>query len=234
MLSVTELRVGYGQSEVVHSISFIVPRDSIVAIVGANGAGKTTTLKAISGLNRSIGGAITFEGEQIDGLSAERIVRRGIAHVPEGRRIFPQLTVRENLLIGGYTVGNRGLIQRRIDDVLEVFPILRERYEQLGSTLSGGEQQMLALARSLIAAPRLLLLDEPTMGLAPMMAERVANYVLELRTSGVTVLLIEQNASIALDISDYAYVLETGRIVLEGRSDVLRNDDRIRQTYLGI
>jgi branched-chain amino acid transport system ATP-binding protein len=234
MLRVRGLRVGYSGVEVVHGISFDVEAGSIVALIGSNGAGKTTTLKSISGLNRAIDGSIEFDGARIDRLSPQEIVARGLTQVPEGRRIFPTLTVRENLQLEGYVTSDKTSVGERTERMLDLFPILRDRYEQDGSTLSGGEQQMLALARSLISGPKLLLLDEPSMGLAPKVAEQIAQHIIGLRREGLTVLLVEQNASLALAIADYAYVLETGDIVLDGVADDLLLDGKVRETYLGV
>ena len=210
-----------------------MPEGSIVTLLGANGAGKSTTLKSISGLVPPARGTIAFMGARIDALPSEQIVRRGISHVPEGRELFPELTVLENLKMGAYTRANRRDVQQSLDQVQAHFPILAERRGQLAGTLSGGEQQMLAIGRALMAHPRLMLLDEPSLGLAPLMVEEIFRIIREIHESGTTVLLVEQNANKALSIADYGYVLETGSISLAGDSRDLLRDDHVRRSYLG-
>jgi branched-chain amino acid transport system ATP-binding protein len=223
----------YGSIQALKGVSFKVPEGSIVTLLGANGAGKSTTLKCISGLVAAARGTVTFRGQRIDGLPCETIARRGISHVPEGRELFPELTVLENLKMGAYTRTDKRAIQSALERVNACFPILAERRAQLAGTLSGGEQQMLAIGRSLMAAPALMLLDEPSLGLAPMLVEEIFAIIREIHAGGTTVLLVEQNANKALSIADYGYVLETGTIALAGDSQQLLKDDRVRRSYLG-
>jgi len=233
LLAVEGIETYYGSIRALKGVSFAVPEGSIVTLLGANGAGKSTTLKSISGLARPARGTVAFTGQRIDGLPSERIVRLGIAHVPEGRDLFPELTVLENLKMGAYTRSDKRAIQESLERAETHFPILGERRSQLAGTLSGGEQQMLAIGRALMAAPRLLLLDEPSLGLAPMLVEEIFRIIRQIHTSGTTVLLVEQNANKALSIADYGYVLETGTISLEGDSRQLLRDDHVRRSYLG-
>ena len=231
LLQVDGLRVAYGGIEALRGVSFDVEDGAIVTLLGANGAGKTTTLRSISGLLRPRGGSISFDGQRIDGLPAHEMVRFGISHVPEGRRIFPRMSVRENLLMGAYH--RRDDLSADLDRVYELFPVLRERNSQDGGTLSGGEQQMLAIGRALMARPRLLLLDEPSMGLAPMIVARIFEIIREINEQGTTVLLVEQNAAQALRLASRGYVLETGEIVMSDDASKLLADDRVRAAYLG-
>jgi branched-chain amino acid transport system ATP-binding protein len=231
MLQVDSIRVAYGGIEALRGVSFEVADGEIVTLLGANGAGKTTTLRTISGLLRPREGSITFDGERIDTIPAHEMVRRGLGHVPEGRRIFPRMSVRENLLMGAYQ--RRDSLTSDLDRVHELFPVLAERGTQDGGTLSGGEQQMLAIARALMSRPRLLLLDEPSMGLAPMIVTRIFDIIREINAQGTTILLVEQNAAQALRLAARGYVLETGEIVMSDDADALLKDDRIRQAYLG-
>jgi branched-chain amino acid transport system ATP-binding protein len=233
LLTVNQIETYYGNIQALKGISFNVPEGSIVALLGANGAGKSTTLKSISGLVPPIRGTIAFGGRRIDELPSEQIVRRGISHVPEGRELFPELTVLENLKMGAYTRTDKHDIQESLDQVQAHFPILAERRAQLAGTLSGGEQQMLAIGRALMARPRLMLLDEPSLGLAPMLVEEIFRIIREIHEAGTTVLLVEQNANKALSIADYGYVLETGTISLAGASRDLLRDDDVRRSYLG-
>ncbi len=205
----------------------------LVALIGANGAGKTTTLKTISGLVKARRGEVGFRGVGIAGLAPNRIVRKGLSHVPEGRQIFAKLTVCANLELGGYLLRDREAVKKRIENLTTLFPILGERKDQLAGTLSGGEQQMLAIGRALMGRPKLLLLDEPSLGLAPIMAHRVFKSIAQLRDAGMTILLVEQNARAALHISDRAYVMETGKIIMEGPSEELLNHNQIKRAYLG-
>jgi branched-chain amino acid transport system ATP-binding protein len=232
MLRLADVHLSYGQVQAVRGISLHVPAGEIVTLIGANGAGKSSTLKAISGVQRIGAGTILFNGEEIHRLPPHMVVARGISHCPEGRRIFYDLTVRENLIMGGYLLV-KGELEERLAWVVERFPRLGERLGQSGGTLSGGEQQMLAIGRALMAKPSLLMLDEPSLGLAPLMVERIFETIAELNRGGLTVLLVEQNAHAALDLSQHAYVLETGRVTLEGESQVLREDERVRRAYLG-
>jgi branched-chain amino acid transport system ATP-binding protein len=231
LLEVEDLDVRYGAIRAIKGITFSVEEGEIVALLGANGAGKTTTQKTISGMLRPAAGSITFAGERIDGIPAHRLIGLGICHVPEGRRVFPRMTVAENLEMGAFRF--RRPDQQVLDQVLELFPRLKERIRQQAGTLSGGEQQMLAIGRALMGKPRLLLLDEPSMGLAPLIVRQIFEIVREINSTGVTVLLVEQNAAQALALANRGYVLETGEIVLSGTGQELLADDRVRAAYLG-
>jgi branched-chain amino acid transport system ATP-binding protein len=231
LLEVTDLEVRYGAITAIKGISFTVGRGEVIALLGANGAGKTTTQKTISGMLRPAGGSITFDGQRIDGIPAHRLIELGICHVPEGRHVFPRMTVAENLEMGAFRF--RRPDEAVLEQVLELFPILRERIRQQAGTLSGGEQQMLAIGRALMGKPRLLLLDEPSMGLAPLIVRQIFDIVKEINGTGVTVLLVEQNAAQALSLADRGYVLETGEIVLQGTGRELLADVRVRAAYLG-
>jgi len=231
MLEVLDLEVRYGAIRAIKGITFHVGEGEIVALLGANGAGKTTTQKTISGMLRPSAGRINFLGQRIDGVPAHELIRLGICHVPEGRHVFPRMTVAENLEMGAFRF--KKIDQADLDRVLELFPRLQERYRQISGTLSGGEQQMLAIGRALMGKPRLLLLDEPSMGLAPMVVAQIFTIVREINASGVTVLLVEQNAAQALALADRGYVLETGELVLQGTGAELLADDRVRAAYLG-
>ncbi|MGN6697116.1 MAG: ABC transporter ATP-binding protein [Thermomicrobiales bacterium] len=233
MLEVTDLHIAYGQIEAVKGISFRVPEGTIVTLVGANGAGKTTTLGAISGLLRPRSGHIVFDGAELTRLGPHAIVRRGIVQVPEGRDILATMTVLENLQLGAYTRHDRAQARQDIDRMLARFPILGERRALLAGSLSGGEQQMLAIARGLLAQPRVFLLDEPSMGLAPQLVQEVFRIIAELKNDGNTILLVEQNARKALAVCDYAYVMESGRITLEGAGADLLHNDAMVSAYLG-
>ncbi|HKT96297.1 MAG TPA: ABC transporter ATP-binding protein [Paraburkholderia sp.] len=234
LLEVRDLRVSYGNIEVLHGISLDVGPGEIVALLGANGAGKTTTLRTISGLLRPRGGRIALDGEALTGLPAHRIVALGIGHVPEGRRMFGVLTVEENLRLGGYLMRRDAVaLERRIAALYETFPRLGERRAQLAGTLSGGEQQMLAIARALMLKPRLVLLDEPSMGLAPKLVRAIFGMIADICTEGTAVLLVEQNVRQALRIAHRAYVLESGNVALAGASGELAQDSRVRAAYLG-
>ena len=232
MLEVHDLRVAYGKIEAVKGITFDVRAGEVVTLIGTNGAGKTTTLRTLSGLLRPIGGAVIFEGERIDHMPAHEIVRRGMAHSPEGRRIFPRMTIQSNLELGAYT-RNDSAIRQDMDRVYSLFPVLGERRTQAAGTLSGGEQQMLAMGRALMSKPRLLMLDEPSMGLSPIMMEVIFSTVRELSEQGTTILLVEQNAQAALSLADRGYVIETGRMVLSGSGGDLLGNDEVRKAYLG-
>jgi branched-chain amino acid transport system ATP-binding protein len=231
LLEVTDVEVRYGAIAALKGISFTVGEGEIVALLGANGAGKTTTQKTVSGMLRPVAGSIMYAGERIDGIPAHRLIHLGICHVPEGRHVFPRMTVSENLDMGAFRF--KTVDKNDLERVLELFPRLRERFRQQAGTLSGGEQQMLAIGRALMGKPRLLLLDEPSMGLAPLVVAQIFDIVREINKSGVTVLLVEQNAAQALSLADRGYVLETGDIVLEGTGAELLADDRIRAAYLG-
>jgi branched-chain amino acid transport system ATP-binding protein len=234
LLSIEDASVHYQKVAALKSISLSVDQHSIVTIIGANGAGKSTTLRAVSGLVELSDGCIRFDGERIDGRPPERIVAMGIGHVPEGRRIFPELTVYENLMIGAFLRRDRAGIDADLEEVFEHFPQLKERRSQWAKTLSGGEQQMLAIGRALMGRPKLLLLDEPSMGLAPLLVQEIGRMIAAInRERGVPVVLVEQNAALALELARYAYVLETGAVALEGPAAELRTNDHVRRAYLG-
>ena len=233
LLEVENLHVAYGAIKALHGISFHVDEGEIVTLIGANGAGKTTTLKTISGLLRPVEGDIRFDGQSIVRVPAERIVRMGISQVPEGRQIFSTLTVQENLEMGAYTRRDKEEIRESMERVFASFPRLKERLNQLGGTLSGGEQQMLAMGRGLMSRPRLLLLDEPSMGLAPILVEEIFEIIKEINAQGTSILLVEQNAAMALSVAHRGYVLETGEIVLEGSARELLANPQVRAAYLG-
>ena len=233
MLKVEALEARYGKVAALKGISFEVPRGQIVTLLGSNGAGKSTTLRSLSGLISPAAGKVTFCGEDITGKPAHEIVKRGLIHLPEGRHIFKNLTVQENLELGAYTLKDKQERKRRMQSVFERFPILAQRARQLGGTLSGGEQQMLAIGRGLMASPKLLLLDEPSMGIAPLIVRDITDIIRKLNEEGTTILLVEQNAKMALGLADYGYVLDTGSIVLEGPGTDLRNDEKVVKAYLG-
>jgi branched-chain amino acid transport system ATP-binding protein len=234
LLEVADLRVSYGGVEALHGVGLTVNRGEIVTLLGANGAGKSTTLRAISGLLRPTGGEIRYEGRPADAIPAHERVRLGIAHAPEGRRIFGTLTVRENLDLGAFTRADAAGIAETRAWIYELFPVLKDRREQLAGTLSGGEQQMLAIGRALMAKPRLLLLDEPSLGLAPLLVRAIFRTIREInRTAGVTVLLVEQNARAALKLAHRGYVLEVGRVVLADTAEALAANPRVQKAYLG-
>lgn len=233
MLKVQELYVNYGSIVALQGISFEVHKGEIVSLVGANGAGKSTTLKTISGLLKPKSGKIFFKGKAIENKKSYTIVQNGVVHVPEGRQIFSKMTVAENLRLGGYNVKNKAVYEERLEKSYELFPKLKERYKQSAGTLSGGEQQMLAIARGLMSGPELLLLDEPSLGLAPIVVQQVFEVVKELKASGITILLVEQNAYDALKISDRAYIMETGKIVLSGTGEELIGNKDVQNIYLG-
>jgi branched-chain amino acid transport system ATP-binding protein len=235
LLEIRDLEAGYGPINVLHKVSLTVDRGEVVAMIGANGAGKSTTLMCISGVVKLRGGSISFDGRNLvaDRIPPHEIVRLGLTQAPEGRKIFPRLSVLENLEMGAFTRSDRDGIARDIERAFTLFPILRERQSQPGGLLSGGQQQMLAIARALMARPKLLLLDEPSLGLAPQLVTQIFGVIKELNEQGVSVLLVEQNARMALKIAHRGYVLETGRISLSDKADVLLNDPRIRAAYLG-
>jgi len=232
VLTVNDINVYYGSIHAIKGVSFEVNQGEVVTLIGANGAGKSTILKAISGLLRSKTGSITFENNGIDHTAPHNIVKKGLSHVPEGRRIFLRMSVQQNLEMGNYT-GDKGTMNERVEEIFTRFPRLKERRKQQGGTLSGGEQQMLAIGRALMAQPKLLMLDEPSMGLAPLLVEQIFDIVRELSETGVTVLLVEQNARMALSIAHRGYVLETGRIVATDDAKKLLNDESVRKAYLG-
>lgn len=234
MLEVKDLRVAYGKIEAVKGISFDVEEGQVVSLIGTNGAGKTTTLRTISGLLRPARGSISFEGKRIDDVPAHKIVTLGLAQSPEGRRIFPRMTVEENLMLGAFARRDGSpAVKQDLEAAFELFPILRERRAQPAGTFSGGEQQMLAMGRAMMSRPRLMLLDEPSMGLSPLMMKKIMSTVQTLKAQGTTILLVEQNANAALRISDVGYVLEVGKIVLRGTGTELLSSDEVRKAYLG-
>ena len=238
MLTIENLVAGYGKVQVLHGVSLEVPEGRLVTLIGSNGAGKTTTLRALSGMIQPQSGAIRLGGKDIAGLPAYEITRRGMAHSPEGRRVFPTLPVTDNLLLGAFTrftgMRPKGDTAADLDRMFELFPRLRERRTQLAGTLSGGEQQMLAMARALMLNPEVLLLDEPSMGLAPKLVEEVFATVARLKERRITMLLVEQFAAAALEVADYGYVMENGRISVHGAAEQLRNDPAVREAYLGV
>ena len=232
MLKVEDLHVYYGSIHAIKGVSFEVNEGEIVTLIGANGAGKSTTLNTVAGLMKPRSGAITFEGQQVAGMPASKIVPQGMALCPEGRRVFQQMTVRENLEMGGYT-RPAGEISASLDNVFERFPRLKERHRQIAGTLSGGEQQMLAMGRAMMSSPRMIMLDEPSMGLSPILVEEIFSIIREIHQNGTTVLLVEQNAQMALSIADRAYVLETGKVVLQGDAHEMLDNQDVRRAYLG-
>jgi branched-chain amino acid transport system ATP-binding protein len=233
MLTVENLSVNYGAIRALHNVSCCVNQGEIVALIGANGAGKTTILNTISGIVPSINGSVSFENEEITRMPAHLIVRKGICQVPEGRRVFARMSVQENLEMGGFILTNKQDVAHGIERAFTLFPRLAERRKQAARTLSGGEQQMLAMGRALMSNPRLLLLDEPSMGLAPMLVEKIFEIVVEINKTGTTIMLVEQNASMALSIAHRAYVLETGEVVLSGDAKELSENPEVRKAYLG-
>lgn len=233
-LRVEGLSAHYGKVRALENVSIEAPKGSIVTLIGANGAGKSTFMMCLSGVLRPTGGTIEFEGVRLEKEPPEKIVARGLSQCPEGRRVWPGMTVLENLEMGAVSVKDPLFVRDRIDWSFSHFPILAERRGQLAGSLSGGEQQMLAIARALMPNPKLLMLDEPSLGLAPIIVEKVVEIILNIRKGGTTVLLVEQNAFMALSIADYAYVLETGKVKLSGKADALRENDQVRRSYLGI
>ena len=233
MLKVDNINISYGAIHAIHDLSLEVNNGEIVTLIGANGAGKTSTLRAISGLNPIKSGEITYDGKVISNIGAHKIVSYGLSQVPEGRRVFGDQTIEENLLLGAYLRKSKSEIKASMEEVFTLFPRVKERRKQLAGTMSGGEQQMLAIGRALMAKPKLLLLDEPSMGLAPIVVEEIFEIIKNIRKSGTTILLVEQNANAALQIADRGYVLETGSVVLEGLAQDLLHDDSVRKAYLG-
>ena len=233
LLEIKDLSVSYGAIQAVQGISFTVDEGEIVTLIGANGAGKSTTLKTISGLLKPRSGSMLFNGRELATVPADQIVRLGVVHVPEGRRIFATLTVRENLEMGAYTRSSKAEIAQSLERVFQSFPRLRERFNQLGGTLSGGEQQMLAVGRAIMSSPKLLLLDEPSMGLSPILVEEIFRIIQEINKQGTSILLVEQNAFMALQVANRAYVLETGTIALQGSASDVSKNPRVMEAYLG-
>src|SRR5260221_7596638 len=234
MLEIKNLAVSYGAINALRAISLRVERGKIVTLIGANGAGKSTTLRAVSGLVKPRSGEIIYDGRDIAGLPAHEIVKRGLSHVPEGRMVFANLTVHENLMMGAYLQRDSAVVRRELDLAFATFPRLQEREKQIAGTLSGGEQQMLAIGRALMSKPKFLMLDEPSLGLAPLLVKTIFEKIVEInRQQGITILLVEQNANLALEISHYGYVLETGRIILSDNSAALRQNPQVKSAYLG-
>jgi len=234
MLEIENLEVGYGSIKALHGISLRVPQGSIVTLIGANGAGKSTTLRAISGLIRARGGVVKYDGEDITNLPAHKIVAKGLCHVPEGRMVFSNLTVEENLRMGAYLRNDKAGIAEDMEFGFQMFPRLKERIHQAAGTMSGGEQQMLAIARAIMSKPRCLMLDEPSLGIAPMLVRSIFEQIVAInKERGITILLVEQNANLALAISQHGYVLETGKVLLEDTSEALRKNPQVREAYLG-
>jgi branched-chain amino acid transport system ATP-binding protein len=237
MLTVSNLQAAYGKVEVLHGISLEVPKGKLVTLIGSNGAGKTTTMRAISGMIKPKGGSVTLGGKEVTGMDSYRIARAGLAHSPEGRRVFSSMSVTDNLLLGAFPRFTRsrpkGDIKRDLDKALDLFPRLQERRDQLAGTLSGGEQQMLAMARAVMLNPEVILLDEPSMGLAPILVEEVFRIIARLKSEGVTMLLVEQFAAAALEVADYGYVLENGHISVHGSANSLKTDPKVIAAYLG-
>ncbi|AUH43610.1 ABC transporter ATP-binding protein [Streptomyces sp. CMB-StM0423] len=233
LLQVDDLKVAYGKIEAVKGISFSVQSGEVVTLIGTNGAGKTTTLRTLSGLLKPSGGKIFFDGTPLNGVGAHKIVAMGLAHSPEGRRLFPRLTITENLQLGAFLRKDAAGIEQDIKMCYELFPILGERRKQAAGTLSGGEQQMLAMGRALMSRPKLLMLDEPSMGLSPIMMQKIMETIRELKAQGTTILLVEQNAQAALSIADHGHVMEVGKVVLSGTGEELLHDESVRKAYLG-
>jgi branched-chain amino acid transport system ATP-binding protein len=234
MLEVENLHVSYGAIKALHGVSLKVPKGSIVTLIGANGAGKSTTLRSLSGLVKSSSGSIRYEGQEVSKISPHKIVAKGLCHVPEGRMIFSNLTIAENLKMGAYLQRDKSWIASQTDYVYGLFPRLKERESQAAGTLSGGEQQMLAIGRALLSNPHFLMLDEPSLGIAPLLVKTIFERIVEInREQGLTILLVEQNANLALDVSSYGYVMETGKILLEGPSAELKANPEVRAAYLG-
>jgi branched-chain amino acid transport system ATP-binding protein len=233
LLDVKDLKVNYKKVEAVKGVSFFVDEGTLVSIIGANGAGKTTILKTLSGLLRAASGEISFNGKRIDKTPADQIVKMGVAQVPAGRKLFPQFSVLENLDAGAYTIKNRGEVKLLMEDVFQHFPRLKERINQRAGSLSGGEQQMLAIGRALMCKPKLLVMDEPSLGLSPIMVQEIGNIIKTMKDAGKTILLVEQNANLALKLADRTYVLELGKVVLEGKSADIMNNPIVKRAYLG-
>ncbi len=237
MLSIKNLEAGYGKVQVLHGISMEVPKGKVVTLIGSNGAGKTTTMRAVSGMIKPTGGEISLHGKRVDGMESYTIAKQGLAHSPEGRRVFATMSVTDNLTLGAFPrlTGSRpkGDVKADLEKALELFPRLKERRTQLAGTLSGGEQQMLAMARAIMLDPEIVLFDEPSMGLAPILVEEVFNIINRLKSQGVTMLLVEQFAAAALKVADYGYVLENGRISVHGPADKLKDDPAVKAAYLG-
>lgn len=234
VLKLQNVSVNYGSIIALRDVSLVVPKGAIVALLGSNGAGKSTTLKTISGLTKLLRGRVMFEDEDISNLKPNHIVKKRIIHCPEGRQVFSQLTVQENLKLGSYCRKDHGKVKKDLERVLELFPRLKERLTQSGGTLSGGEQQMLAIGRALMGNPKLLLLDEPSLGLAPLIIKEIFEIIKNINKEGTSILLVEQNANLALSIADYAYILENGKIALSGKANELKNNERVSELYLGV
>jgi branched-chain amino acid transport system ATP-binding protein len=233
MLTIENVAASYGHVKALKGVSLQIEEKEVVTLIGSNGAGKSTLLKVISGLLKPNTGKIVFEGQEISGLAPEKIIGKGIAHCPEGRKVFSELSVRENLEMGAYLEKSKHAVDEKIDRIFTSFPILKERQKQMAGTLSGGEQQQLAIARALMSDPKMMLFDEPSLGLAPILVGLVEDIIMNLKGGGRTILLVEQNANMALRVAEHAYVIETGRIILEGSSSELKKDERVMKAYLG-
>lgn len=234
LLNLSDIFIHYQKVAAVQGISIELEEGQLVTLIGSNGAGKSTTLRTISGLVRPSDGEIWYDGQRIDGFSPDKILKMGIAHVPEGRRVFPGLTVMENLYTGAFVRSDKEGIKRDLQNVFEHFPVLKARRNQVAKTMSGGEQQMLAIGRALMSNPRVLMLDEPSLGLAPLVVQEIARILIDINQKGVSVILVEQNAEMALNLAHYGYVLETGRIALHGKASELKDNEHVRKAYLGI
>jgi branched-chain amino acid transport system ATP-binding protein len=235
LLKMREVETYYGSAQALKGISLEIKKGRLITILGANGAGKTTLLRTISALNEPRRGWIEFEGQKIDRLSPDDIVKLGISHCPEGRKLFPQMTVFKNLTLGAYVRrGDQHAIRETMEEVFDLFPVLKERQQQLSGTLSGGEQQMLVIGRALMSKPKLLMLDEPSLGIAPLLVDRIFEVIKDINQRGTTILLVEQNAAIALSIADHGYVMETGEVVLSGEAKQLLSEEKVKQAYLGL
>ncbi len=235
LLKVENVETYYGSAQALKGVSLSVQKGGLISLLGANGAGKTTLLRTISGLVQAQRGTVEFEGKRIERLQAEDIVRLGVSHCPEGRKLFPQMTVAKNLLLGAYVRrGDLSGIEATREEIFELFPVLKDRHQQPAGTLSGGEQQMLVISRGLMSKPKLLMLDEPSLGIAPLLVARIFEVIKDIGRRGMTMLLVEQNAALALNIADYGYVLETGEIVLSGEARNLLNEERVKQAYIGV
>ncbi len=234
MLKVDHLVAGYAKLPAIHDISFHVERGQIVAILGSNGVGKSTTLRAITGSIRPMSGSVVYKGKEISGLPVHKIAHLGITMVPEGRHLFPKMSIYENLLMGAFTQKDKSIKARQLEEVYSIFPILKERKNQMAGTMSGGEQQMVAIGRALMSNPEMLILDEPSLGIMPKLVNEIFEYIVKINQTGITIILVEQNAEKSLEIADYAYVLNNGEIAMEGTGPDLLNDPNVRRVYLGV
>ncbi len=234
MLKVEHLKAGYGGMPVVHDVSFEVKEGQVVGLIGSNGSGKTTSLKAVTGVAKPLGGTITYDGQIISGKKANDVVKMGISMVPEGRHLFGKMTVKDNIMMGAYLIKDKAKKEKRLAEIYEMFPRVKERLNQMAGTLSGGEQQMVAIARGLMAEPKLLILDEPSLGLSPKLVGEVFEFIKRIKSLGITVIIVEQNVNETLEISDYAYVIQNGETVFEGTGQDLLTNDEVKKAYLGL